>query len=100
MEGFGVNFQNREGKLAHPWYTSWGLSTRSIGGVISSHSDDKGLIIPPKLSEYMATILPIYGKDNAEKVNEYARSLAIELVGGNTEVPIQGEYFRAMVGPK
>lgn len=99
MEGFGVNFQNREGALAHPFYTSWGLSTRSIGGVISSHSDDKGLIIPPKMSDYLATILPIYGKDNAEKVNAYAREVAKKLVGGDTEVPVQGEYFRAMVGP-
>lgn len=41
MEGFGVQYQDREGKLTHPWYTSWGLSTRSIGGIISSHSDDK-----------------------------------------------------------
>ncbi len=81
MEGFDVSFQNREGKLAHPWYTSWGLSTRSIGGVISSHSDDKGLIIPPKMSEYLATILPIYGKENAEKVNAYVRDLAHDLAG-------------------
>lgn len=100
MEGFGVQYQDREGKLAHPWYTSWGLSTRSIGGVISSHSDDKGFIVPPKLSEYRATILPIYGKDNAEKVNAYVREIAKDLVGGDIEVPVQGEYFRAIVGPK
>jgi prolyl-tRNA synthetase len=100
MEGFGVQYQNREGNLAHPWYTSWGLSTRSIGGVISSHSDDKGLIIPPKMSEYMATILPIYAKDNSEKVNIYAREIARELTGGETEVPVQGEYFRAIVWPR
>ena len=100
MEGFDVSFQNREGKLAHPWYTSWGLSTRSIGGVISSHSDDKGLIIPPKMSEYLATILPIYGKENAEKVNAYVRDLAHDLAGWDTEVPVQGEYFRAIVGEK
>lgn len=62
MKGFDVKFQNREGAIDNPWYTSWGLSTRSIGGIISSHSDDKGLVIPPRMSEYMATILPIYGK--------------------------------------
>ncbi len=62
MKGFDVKFQSREGAVDYPWYTSWGLSTRSIGGIISSHSDDKGLVIPPRMSEYMATILPIYGK--------------------------------------
>ena len=100
MEGFGVQYQNREGNLAHPWYTSWGLSTRSIGGVISSHSDDKWLIIPPKMSEYIAVILPIYGKENSEKVNIYARSLAEKLVGDTREVPVKWEYYRAFVGPK
>ena len=100
MEGFGVNFQNRDGGISHPYYTSWGLSTRSIGGIISSHSDDKWLIIPPRISEYMAMILPVYGKDNKEVVNAYARSLAEEMVGGITEVPVQGEYFRAIIGPR
>lgn len=73
------------------------MSTRSIGGIISSHSDDKGLIIPPRLSEYMGVILPVYGKDNKEMVDAYARSLAQEVVGGGTEVPVQGEYFRSIV---
>lgn len=52
------------------------------------------------MSEYLATILPIYGKDNSEKVNIYARSLAEKLVGWSTEVPVQWEYFRAIIGPK
>jgi prolyl-tRNA synthetase len=98
MRGFDVAFQNREGKLENPWYTSWGLSTRSIGGIISSHSDDKGLILPPLLSEYSATILPIYGKENQEKVNTYTRKIAQAVTGSQKEVPMQGEYFRANVG--
>ncbi len=49
------------------------------------------------MSEYMATILPIYAKDNSEKVNIYARAIACELTGGDVEVPVQGEYFRAIV---
>jgi prolyl-tRNA synthetase len=99
MEWFGVTYQNREGGVTSPWYTSWGLSTRSIGGVISSHSDDKGLIIPPKMSEFKAVILPLYTKDNAEAIGEYARSIGRLLVGTEAvEVPVQGEYFRALVG--
>ncbi len=99
MEGFGVQYQDRDGGLTHPWYTSWGLSTRSIGGIISSHSDDKGLIIPPKMSEFRACILPIYTKDNSEAIGAYSRKIAGLLVGENVvEVPVQGEYFRALVG--
>lgn len=67
--------------MTSPWYTSWGLSTRSIGGVISSHSDDKGLIIPPKMSEFKAVILPLYTKDNTEAIGEYARSIGRLLIG-------------------
>lgn len=98
MKGFDVSFQNREGLIDNPWYTSWGLSTRSIGGIISSHSDDKGLIIPPRMSEYLATILPIYGKWNEEAVNGYVREIAKCIVNNAHEVPVQGEYFRAIVG--
>jgi prolyl-tRNA synthetase len=98
MEGFWVKYQDRDGSLTHPWYTSWGLSTRSIGGIISSHSDDKGLIIPPKMSEFIACILPLYTKDNREVIGEYARNIAKILLGENTnEVPVQWEYFRALV---
>lgn len=52
------------------------------------------------MSEYLATILPIYGKNNTHTVNTYARNIARNLTGGDTEIPIQGEHFRAMVGPK
>lgn len=98
MEGFDVKYQDRDGTLTHPWYTSWGLSTRSIGGIISSHSDDKGLVIPPKMSEFMACILPIYTKDNKEAIEAYSRKIAQAIIGEDTnEVPVQGEYFRALV---
>lgn len=98
MHGFGVKYLNEEGVETSPYYTSWGLSTRSIGGIISSHSDDKGLIIPPKMSEYQAVILPIYGKDNSEKVNAYARKIATVVAGSENEVPVQGDVMRAKVG--
>ena len=52
------------------------------------------------MSEYIAVILPIYGKENSEKVNIYARSLAEKLVGDTREVPVKWEYYRAFVGPK
>ena len=45
------------------WQTSWGVSTRLIGGLIMSHSDDKGLVLPPKLAPVKAVLVPIYRKD-------------------------------------
>jgi prolyl-tRNA synthetase len=57
---FDVQFQNREGKLEYAWATSWGVSTRLIGGLIMTHSDDQGLILPPRLAPIHAVIVPIY----------------------------------------
>ncbi|MDD2566061.1 MAG: His/Gly/Thr/Pro-type tRNA ligase C-terminal domain-containing protein [Candidatus Gracilibacteria bacterium] len=100
MKQFDVSFQGREGVKEFPSYTSWGLSTRSIGGLISSHSDQKGLIIPPKMSEYSAVILPIFGKDNFEAVDNYIKDISKNLIGEfNTNgIPVKGEYFKAFVG--
>jgi prolyl-tRNA synthetase len=76
-KAFEVKFQNKEGQLEYVWQTSWGLSTRMIGGVIMTHSDDKGLVLPPKLAPVKAVLVPIYRKD-AEKgaVLEVAHKLA------------------------
>lgn len=65
-KAFDVQFQNKEGQLDYVWQTSWGVSTRLIGGLIMSHSDDKGLVLPPKLAPVKAVLVPIYRKD-AEK---------------------------------
>lgn len=62
-KAFDVQFQTREGKLDYVWQTSWGVSTRLIGGLIMTHSDDKGLVLPPKLAPRKAVIVPIYRKD-------------------------------------
>lgn len=63
-KAFDVQFQNKAGQLEYVWQTSWGASTRLIGGLIMSHSDDKGLVLPPKLSPVKAVVIPIYRKDN------------------------------------
>ena len=62
-KAFNVQFQNKEGKLEYVWQTSWGVSTRLIGGLIMSHSDDKGLVLPPKLAPVKSVLVPIYRKD-------------------------------------
>ena len=63
-KAFNVQFQSKEGQLDYVWQTSWGVSTRLIGGLIMSHSDDKGLVLPPKLAPVKAVLVPIYRKDD------------------------------------
>jgi len=63
-KAFNVQFQSKEGQLEYVWQTSWGLSTRMIGGVIMTHSDDKGLVLPPHLAPVKAVVVPIYRKDS------------------------------------
>ncbi|HNV18889.1 MAG TPA: proline--tRNA ligase [Rectinema sp.] len=76
---FDVQFQNRQGQLDYVWATSWGVSTRLIGAVIMTHSDDKGLVLPPALSPEDAVIIPIYRNDSKAAVIAYAKKLEADL---------------------
>ena len=62
-KAFGVQFQTAQGGLDHVWSTSWGVSTRMIGGLIMTHSDDNGLICPPRLAPIQVAIVPIWKSD-------------------------------------
>lgn len=77
---FDVQFQNKEGQLEHVWQTSWGVSTRLIGGLIMTHSDDKGLVLPPRVAPQKAVLVPIYRKDQERsQVMEVATRIARDL---------------------
>ena len=79
-KAFDVQFQSKEGKLDYVWQTSWGVSTRLIGGLIMTHSDDKGLVLPPKMAPRKSVIVPIFRKDEERvQVMEVATRLAAEL---------------------
>ena len=56
---FGIQFTDRENKLSHPFQTSWGVSTRTIGGIIMTHGDDNGLILPPRIAPTQVIVIPI-----------------------------------------
>ncbi|MHB8345968.1 MAG: proline--tRNA ligase [Acidiferrobacterales bacterium] len=76
----GIRFQTKEGGEDHAWTTSWGVSTRLIGALIMSHSDDDGLVLPPRLAPRHVVILPIYRNDaDRERVLQYCRILEAEL---------------------
>jgi prolyl-tRNA synthetase len=76
----GIRFLDEAGVLQHAWTTSWGVSTRLVGGLIMTHSDDDGLVLPPRLAPAHVVLLPILHDDSAKpKVMEYCRSLAAEL---------------------
>ena len=77
---FDVKFQTSEGQLDYVWQTSWGVSTRLIGGLIMTHSDDKGLVLPPRLAPVKTVLVPIYRKDEERgTVLEAAHSIAKEV---------------------
>ncbi|MCE6987685.1 proline--tRNA ligase [Dyadobacter sp. CY323] len=77
---FDVKFQDKDGKLEYVWGTSWGVSTRLMGALIMGHSDDSGLVLPPKLAPIQVVIVPIYKNEEqlaqiSEKVAEISKQL-------------------------
>jgi prolyl-tRNA synthetase len=80
-KAFDVTFQSKNGELEHVWATSWGVSTRLIGALIMAHSDNKGLVIPPKLASVEAAIIPIYKNETKAEVLRYAESIKAALDG-------------------
>lgn len=79
-KAFDVKFASREGKQEHVWATSWGVSTRLMGALIMTHSDDNGLILPPKLAPIQVVIVPIYkGMEQLDAISDKVLPLVKEL---------------------
>ena len=79
-KAFDVKFQSKEGKLEHVWGTSWGVSTRLMGALIMAHSDDNGLVLPPKLAPIHVVIVPIYkGEEDLATIKETILPIIKEL---------------------
>lgn len=79
-KAFDVQFTDKDNKLDYVWATSWGVSTRLIGALVMAHSDDQGLILPPKLAPMQVVIVPIYNKDTEarQRIDEKAKELIKE----------------------
>ncbi|MEA1898449.1 MAG: proline--tRNA ligase [Bacteroidota bacterium] len=86
-KAFDVKFTDKTGKLSLVWATSWGVSTRLMGALIMAHSDDNGLVLPPKLAPFQVVIVPIYkGKEQLDGLSETALRIKQELEKDNISV--------------
>ncbi|GLB50587.1 proline--tRNA ligase [Neptunitalea lumnitzerae] len=79
-KAFDVKYTTKEGKQEHVWATSWGVSTRLMGALIMTHSDDQGLVLPPKLAPIQLVVVPIYkGLDQLEAIRAHIKPYLDEL---------------------
>lgn len=117
-KAFGVKFSDAQNKLEYVWATSWGVSTRLIGALVMAHSDDQGLVLPPKIAPVQVVIVPIYKGDEqklkidtkvAELINQF-KALGIRVKYDNNdntrpgwkfaEHEMKGVPVRIAIGPK
>ncbi|MBZ9578385.1 proline--tRNA ligase [Patescibacteria group bacterium] len=89
---FKISFQDRDGKTKYVWQTCWGLSTRSIGGLIMVHGDDQGLVLPPKIAPVQVIIIPIFGKgkDFNQKILSFSNQIKKEIEKKGVRVKFDG----------
>ena len=117
-KAFDVKFTNREGKQDYVWATSWGVSTRLMGALIMTHSDDKGLVLPPKLAPNQVVIVPIFkSEEQLEEISEVVEGIVNDLKSQGVSVKfdnrttfrpgakfaqheLQGVPLRIAIGPK
>jgi prolyl-tRNA synthetase len=85
-KAFDIQFQGRDKSLQHVWTTSWGVSTRLIGGVIMTHGDDSGLILPPRVAPYQVVLVPIQRGNWQETVLPRAQAIRSELAAAGVRV--------------
>ncbi len=94
-KSFDIKFQGRDGKEHYAHTTSWGISTRLIGGVIMTHADDDGLIVPPRIAPHQVVIIPVVRDDSrAEDINAYADKVVAELKAQGIRVKVDDREMR------
>ncbi|MBD0824392.1 proline--tRNA ligase [Aestuariibaculum marinum] len=117
-KAFDVKYASKEGKQDYVWATSWGVSTRLMGALIMTHSDDNGLVLPPSLAPNQVVIVPIYKSDeDLDKITEVAngimsdlraKGISVKFDNRTTQRPgakfaqheLQGVPLRIAIGPK
>jgi prolyl-tRNA synthetase len=115
-KAFDVTYQTKDRTTEYVWATSWGVSTRLVGALIMAHSDDRGLVLPPKLAPTEVAIVPIFKSQNRAEVLRFAEGLLAEIRTRHTvelnadessspgwkfaELEVQGVPIRVEVGPR
>jgi len=117
-KAFDVKFSGKEGREEYVWATSWGVSTRLMGALVMAHSDDNGLVLPPKLAPYQVVIVPIYKNEEqlaviSEKVKEImtnlkAKGISVKYDDSDNKKPgwkfaeyeLKGVPVRLAIGPR
>jgi len=88
-KAFDIKFTNKQSELQFVWQTSWGVSTRLIGGLIMTHSDDKGLVLPPEIAPIKIVIIPIYKtEEEKENIHKNIDIIKKDLLSVNLEIKI------------
>ena len=91
---FDIKFQDEQGKSQIAWQTSWGLTTRTIGVMVMVHGDDKGLVMPPRVSPLQAVIVPIISKKlTLEQANPYCDAILKDLEEQGVRACIMFQYL-------
>jgi prolyl-tRNA synthetase len=90
-KAFGIQFQGRDKSLQHAWTTSWGVSTRLVGGVIMTHGDDSGLVLPPNVAPWQVVIVPIMRGNWKETVLPKAEAIRDELAAAGVRVRLDDD---------
>jgi prolyl-tRNA synthetase len=114
-KAFGIKYLGKDEKEYLPWQNSWGFSTRLIGALVMMHSDDKGLVLPPKVAPTQIVIVPIYKSENKDKIVKKANEIKNKLKGYEVELDdregytpgwkfneweLKGVPLRIEIGPK
>ncbi len=94
-KSFGIQYLDTDGVLKHAWTTSWGVSTRMMGSLFMTHSDDDGLVLPPAVAPYQVVIIPITRDENADELNAYADDLGAQLRNAGIRVFVDTSDMRA-----
>ena len=114
-KAFGISYLGKDGEKYLPWQSSWGFSTRLIGAMVMTHSDDKGLVLPPRIAPIQIVIVPIFKEENKDEVMKKAKELksglrdySVELDDREGYTPgwkfneweLKGIPLRIEIGPK
>jgi len=94
-KSFNIQYLGTDGKLQYGWTTSWGTSTRMMGGLFMIHSDDDGLVLPPLIAPYQIVIIPIVREESADSLNAYAEKLGDKLREAGLRVLVDTSDLRA-----